>query len=61
MKKLQQGHYNQPCFVVFDILYLNDKVLTNVILEERLKILEGIIQPEEGVLLLSAKDVVTTR
>lgn len=61
VKKLKQGHHNQPCFVVFDILYLNDKVLTNVILEERFKILEDIIRPEEGVLVLSPKDVVTTR
>lgn len=60
VKSLKIGLTNQPCFVVFDILYLNGQTLTNKPLTERFKILEEIIQPLEGVIVISAKNTVTT-
>lgn len=43
----------QPCLHVFDVLFFNDKVLTNLPLKDRLKYLEKIITPEEGRLVIS--------
>lgn len=61
VKHLKTATVNQPCFCVFDILYLNDEVLTNKPLLERFKILEEIIQPEEGVIMISVKEIVKSR
>lgn len=38
----------QPCLSVFDILLLNDRVLTNLTLKERKRILQETIAPVEG-------------
>lgn len=51
--KRQQQEGLQPCLHVFDIVLLNDKVLTNQPLKERLKILQTVFEPEEGRILLS--------
>lgn len=47
IKRQQQEGY-QPCYNIFDIVVLNDKVLTNKPLRERLQLLDTIIDPEEG-------------
>lgn len=51
--KRQQQEGLQPCLHVFDIVLLNDKVLTNQPLKERLKILKTVFEEEEGRCLLS--------
>lgn len=51
--KRQQQEGLQPCLHVFDIVLLNDKVLTNQPLTERLKIIQTVFEPEEGRILLS--------
>ncbi|XP_076100664.1 DNA ligase 4-like isoform X2 [Mytilus galloprovincialis] len=51
--KRQQQEGLQPCLHVFDIVLLNDKVLTNQPLTERLKILKTVFEPVEGRILLS--------
>lgn len=51
--KRQQQEGLQSCLHVFDIVLLNDKVLTNQPLKERKKILKTVFEPEEGRLLLS--------
>ncbi|XP_060566406.1 DNA ligase 4-like [Ruditapes philippinarum] len=43
----------QPCLHVFDILFLNDKVLTNLPLKERVKYLEKTFNTEKGRLIIS--------
>lgn len=49
VKTLRIGYVNQPCFCVFDILFYNDKVLTNQPLEKRLEILNTVFEPLEGI------------
>ena len=51
--KRQQQEGLQPCLYVFDIVLLNEKVLTNQPLKERLKILKTVFEEEEGRCLLS--------
>ncbi|KAF6025218.1 LIG4 [Bugula neritina] len=43
-----------PCYVVFDLLYLNDEVLTNKPLRERLEMLKDIVDNQEGLIFTSA-------
>ena len=50
-----------PCYGVFDILYLNDEVLTNRPLKERLKKLADIIEDEEGVVFASTHTTASTK
>lgn len=55
VKKLHatNGFY-QPCFCVYDILLINDQILTNTVLEERLKLLQHAVKRTvEGALVLS--------
>ena len=42
-----------PCYAVFDVLYLNDEVLTNRPLRQRLNKLTEIIDPEDGLIFTS--------
>lgn len=49
VKKLRIGNTHQPCFCVFDIIYFNDRVLTNEPLEKRLDILNSVFEPLEGI------------
>ena len=42
-----------PCFVAFDIVYLNDTTLTGVAFSERRRHLESVIQEREGYLQVS--------
>jgi hypothetical protein len=52
IKSPNQGRY-QPMFCVFDILLLNDVVLSNKPLRERRKAVEGAFNPVEGRITLS--------
>lgn len=45
------GDAVQSCFCAFDIVYYNGSVLTNKPLKDRLKILEEVFQPLEGVIV----------
>lgn len=53
VKTLKHDSQHQPCLCVFDILLLNEKVLTNIPLQTRLNMLKGIISPKEGTLMIS--------
>ncbi|XP_050525121.1 DNA ligase 4 [Daktulosphaira vitifoliae] len=57
VKMLRIGNTHQPCFYVFDVVYLNDKVLTNETLEKRLEILSTIIIPLEGICMFATHHV----
>ncbi|KAL3869402.1 hypothetical protein ACJMK2_042087 [Sinanodonta woodiana] len=52
IKRQQQEGY-QPCYHVFDILFYNGKVLTNLPLKERVQYLEKAITPVEGRITIS--------
>lgn len=51
VKKLTANSSYQPCFVAFDIIMYNNKVLVNTPYKERLNILSNAFQDEEGSLL----------
>ncbi|KAL0278848.1 UNVERIFIED_CONTAM: hypothetical protein PYX00_000538 [Menopon gallinae] len=51
VKNLKENSQYKPCFVVFDILYLNGSVITNQPLNYRLDLLAELITPEEGVVV----------
>lgn len=53
VKHLTQDSVHSPCFCVFDIIFLNDKILTNVSLKERLTLLKTVFKEEVGVIILS--------
>lgn len=55
---MKEGNRYQSCFCVFDILLYNGEVLTNKPLIARLEILEKIIEPEEGtIIILNRKQI----
>jgi len=43
-----------PCYIVFDLLYLNGEVMTNKPLRERLEKLQTIIDDQEGLIAASS-------
>jgi len=51
--KRQQAEGYQPCYNVFDVVLLNDKVLTNKPLRERLQLIDTVFEPEEGRIQIS--------
>ncbi|XP_049840177.1 DNA ligase 4-like isoform X4 [Schistocerca gregaria] len=51
----------QPCYCVFDILFYNGEVLTNKPLRERIKYLNSLITPCEGVVLQTERNIVKTK
>lgn len=55
VKSLHAGSHCQPCFVAFDILMLNDEVLTNKPLQERVQILDSSVIEEEGRFMISQR------
>lgn len=61
VKTLTANANHQPCYCVFDILFLNGDVLMNETLEKRISILKEIIEPKEGVILLSKVQQVTCK
>ncbi|XP_057652631.1 DNA ligase 4 isoform X1 [Diorhabda carinulata] len=62
VKKLNLNGPYQPCFCVYDIILLNDKVLTNVPLKERLKILQTVFtNVKKGTIEISEVEEVSSR
>ncbi|KAK5642584.1 hypothetical protein RI129_008751 [Pyrocoelia pectoralis] len=53
VKHLKPHNVYQPCFCVFDIIFLNDQVLSNKPLCDRLLLLNTIINPVQGVIVTS--------
>nr|CAD7260817.1 unnamed protein product [Timema shepardi] len=60
VKSLKLGDVHQPCFCVFDVLYLNGQVLTNKPLRDRMRALQGMFTPEEGILAYTDRLEITT-
>lgn len=50
VKKLSDSSQHQPCFVAFDILLYNDKLLINKPYSERLEYLNSAFMEKEGIL-----------
>ncbi|XP_057368130.1 DNA ligase 4-like isoform X1 [Daphnia carinata] len=50
-----------PCFVAFDILLLNDEVLSNLPYQERLKLLESAVKTKESVVQFPSRKLATTK
>ena len=61
VKHLREGSTFQPCFCVFDLLFYNGQVLTNKPLGDRLRILEKIFTPKEGVIMHPYRQFVSCR
>lgn len=61
VKNLKEDGDLQVCLVLFDIIYLNGQVLTNLPLSERLEKLKTVLIPLEGRIQFSAKVEVTTK
>ncbi|KAK0161116.1 hypothetical protein PV327_009628 [Microctonus hyperodae] len=60
VKKLSAKSNFQPCFVAFDIIYYNDKLLLDVPLIDRLNILENAFEERKGVLVRSENIKITS-
>ncbi|XP_042871458.1 DNA ligase 4-like [Penaeus japonicus] len=61
VKNLKEDGDWQVCLVVFDIIYLNGQVLTNLPLSERLEKVKTVLTPKEGRVQFSTKVEVTTK
>ncbi|XP_023029983.2 DNA ligase 4 isoform X1 [Leptinotarsa decemlineata] len=62
VKKLRQDNLHQPCFVVYDIILLNNRVLTNVPFRERIEILKTVFcNVKIGTIVLSKVKQVHSR
>lgn len=59
VKKLTESNTLQPCFCVFDVVYLNDKVITGQTLNERKDLLKSIIKEQEGIIIVSKYTTIT--
>lgn len=61
VKNLKETSLYKPCFAVFDIVYLNGRVLTNRPLNYRLDVLSEIITPEEGIITFPDRKRITSK
>ncbi|CAH1155934.1 unnamed protein product [Phaedon cochleariae] len=62
VKKLSEKDPYQPCFCIYDIIFLNDKVHTNTPLRERVEMLKTVFRTEKpGTLVLSVVKEVNSR
>lgn len=61
VKTLTENSVHQPCFVAFDILLLNDEVVTKKPLSERVHLLNALIVPEKGVIMVSNRNKFKTK
>lgn len=62
VKKLHDNYSYQPCFCIYDIIMVNDKVLTNNPLKERLQVLQKVFETlKEGTICLSEVKEVYSR
>ncbi|CAH1392247.1 unnamed protein product [Nezara viridula] len=60
VKKLKVGSSIQPCFCVFDVILYNDEMVTNHPYKERIKILEKIFTPAEGVIMTVERSLINS-
>lgn len=61
VKKLTANSSYQPCFVAYDIILYNDKLLVNLPYKERLNILNDAFQDEEGSLIKCQSKIISNR
>lgn len=62
VKKLNENYSYQPCFCVYDIILVNDKILTNNPLKERLQVLRKVFDGfKEGTIYLSEVKEINSR
>ncbi|KAF2364451.1 DNA ligase ATP-dependent [Trinorchestia longiramus] len=61
VKNLKEDGDIQVCFCAFDLLLLNGKVLTNLPLSDRRQMLLGVLQQQQGRLMVSPQLLVTSR
>lgn len=61
VKTLTATAVHQPCYCVFDVLYLNGNGLMNETLDKRVSILKKIFASIEGVIVLSEFKAVTQK
>ncbi|KAG0420103.1 hypothetical protein HPB47_003677 [Ixodes persulcatus] len=61
VKSLREDSSLQPCFVAFDILFLNDRVVTNCPLEERAKLLDSALTEVPGRIQISRRQKGSTQ
>lgn len=62
VKKLSDNVNYQPCFCIYDIIFINDKVLTNNPLKERLQVLRKVFETTTpGTICLSEVKTVSSR
>lgn len=59
--KHQREEGYQPCYYAFDLIMLNDRVLTNQPLKERLESLKTVFNEKEGRFLLSKHAEASTK
>ncbi|XP_035724247.1 DNA ligase 4-like [Vespa mandarinia] len=59
VKKLTANSSYQPCFVAYDIILYNDKLLINLPYKERLNILNDAFQDEEGSLIKCQNTIIS--
>lgn len=55
VKKMTDNSKYRPCFCAFDILLLNDVILTGVPLTKRLTMLDEMFTEKEGVIIHSKR------
>lgn len=61
VRSLNENSSLQPCFVAFDILFVNGQVVTNKPLQERVKLLEESIKEKPGRIQISRRQTGSTR
>lgn len=61
VRSLNENSSLQPCFVAFDILFINGQVVTNKPLQERVKLLEECLKEKPGRIQISRRQTGSTR
>lgn len=61
VKNLSEDSKHQPCFIAFDILLLNDEVLTKRPISERVQLLSSLIVSVRGIIMVSTVDRFKTK
>jgi len=61
VKNLREGGDTQVCLCIFDILYLNGQVLTNLPLNQRLDKIKSVIRPKEGRVIITERSIVNSK
>ena len=61
VKNLREDGDCQVCLCIFDILYLNGQVLTNLPLIQRLNKIKSVIRPKEGRVIITERSLVNNK